>query len=485
MLSSKRGIILLLAVFVIICSSGSSSIAHTTSSFGDVTRHWAYPQIRYMMNQEMINGYGDGTFRPEQRVTRAEFITILNQAFKLNAMAPVNFSDVQREDWYYKELSRAVAAAYLPHYDGWKINPNQTIPREEAAYMMAKLLKLETSNWGAAFFWDESSISEPYGPAIRAMSEARYMIGYPDGSFRPLNPISRAEAVGIVCNGLEVKFSQETGYNVRDFGAKGNGSADDTAAIQKTVDYIAYRGGGTVYIPSGIYLIDPARAIELIDNVILNLDDNAVLKAMATRQANYEIIRIRDANNVEVSGGSIIGDRKIHTGTGGEWGHGISIIGSNNIKIRNVSISDCWGDGIYIGSTSQQNYCQKISIDKFHIDYCRRNGITIISGKNITIANGMISNTRGTNPQAGLCLEPNDTAEIMQNVVIKNLQTLNNGGYGILFGFGRYANSRNEISITINNFTDTNSAKGGMSSYSGYQRPAYRLQITVGNKQMD
>lgn len=476
-------ILLIVAVLFALGQGSQIGIANASLAFHDISGNWAYPQIRYLINQDLVHGYGDGTFRPDQHVTRAEFITIVNRSFRFTAGTPLIYKDVNSGHWYYDDIARAVAAGYLPPYSDGKIEANQPIPRQEAAYMMAKVLNLGTSNRDNSSFWDDYSISQPYKEAIAAMSDARYMNGYLDGSFRPLNYVSRAEAVTIVCNGLDIELSLEV--DVRDFGAKGDGMADDTSAIQKAVDQTGSRVGVKVYIPDGIYLINPEISINLPSNVKLHLADNAVLKAKATTEANHEIINITNVNNVEVSGGSIIGDRKARTGKSGEWGHGIKIMGSSNVKISDISISDCWGDGVYIGSTNRQGFCQDVSIEKFQIDNCRRNGLTIISGKNVTIANGIISNTKGTDPQAGLCLEPNDQSEFMQNILIDKLTTINNGGFGILFGFGGYANSPNSIDITIVNYSDQNSVKGGLSSYSNYKRPAYNLRITVNNRTME
>lgn len=482
----KQLLILLIVAFLFAFEQGSQSgIANASPAFHDIAGNWAYPQIRYLINQEMIHGYGDGTFGPDRQVTRAEFITIVNRSFRFTAVAPLSYKDVNPGHWYYYDIARAVAAGYLPPYRDGRIEANRPITRQEAAYMMAKALNLGTSNRGISPFWDDSSISQPYKDAITAMSDAQYMNGYPDRSFRPLNYVSRAEAVTIMCNGLKVQLSSETGYDVRDFGAKGDGFADDTNAIQKALDQAASRVGATVYIPNGVYIIDPDVSIKLGSNVKLNLADNAVLKALPTKEANHEIINITNVNNIEVSGGSIIGDRKTRTGKTGEWGHGIKIMGSRNIKISDIAISDCWGDGVYLGSTNSQKYSQNVAIERFTIDNCRRNGITIISGRNVKIIDGVISNTSGANPQAGLCLEPNNKSEFIENILIDKLTTISSGGYGILFGFGRYANSPNHISITINNYSDRNSAKGGLSSYSEYELPAYNLRIIVSNKEVE
>ena len=79
----------------------------------------------------------------------------------------------------------------------------------------------------------------------------------------------------------------------------------------------------------------------------------------------------------------------------------------------------------------------------------------------MTIRDGVISNTHGTDPQAGIDLEPNDSTEFLQNIIIENLTTKLNTGYGIDIYLGKY--SPNGASVTIKNYSDQNNIRGGIS----------------------
>jgi hypothetical protein len=269
-----------------------------------------------------------------------------------------------------------------------------------------------------------------------------------------------AAAIKTAQTGL-VKSAQ---VSVKNYGAKGDGVTDDTAAIQNAINYAASIGGGTVSIPDGTYLINADTRIRLRSNIRLSLSNNAVLKVKASSNDTYAVISVLNISNVEITGGKIVGDRDIHLGTTGEWGHGISIRNSKDIYIADISVSNCWGDGMYIGAAytgtaGETNFCENVVIERCTADNNRRNGISIISVKNLLVKDCVLSNANGIKPQAGIDFEPNNSTEFMQNVAVQNLKTLNNADSAICVSLSRVETSANEVDITIDNWTDTGSAR--------------------------
>lgn len=238
--------------------------------------------------------------------------------------------------------------------------------------------------------------------------------------------------------------------NVMDFGAKGNGETDDTKAIQDAIDFQSNAGGGTVLVPKGIYLINTYKSVMLKNNITLKFEDNSLLKAIATDKEYYEIINITDVENVKILGAvEIQGDRDHHLGKTGEWGFGISIRGSTNIVVENPHITNCWGDGIYIGSTLKQQFSENIKILNPTLINNRRQGISIISAKNLEIINANISKTNGTLPESGIDIEPNNIKEILQGIRIINLNTKENAQYGFKIYLKKIKFSENPVSIYV------------------------------------
>ena len=250
-------------------------------------------------------------------------------------------------------------------------------------------------------------------------------------------------------NTLVAELVYESEMNVKQFGAKGDGSTDDTAVIQYAVSHCS-----NVYVPDGTYMIDThydttyKSGITMPSNSKLSMSENATLKAIANNYLNYYMIDIRGVHDVIIEGGNILGDKDTHTGEEGEWGHGIYIrLNSYNIKIKDVKITKTWGDGITITGASN------VETQNLIIDGCRRNGYTVADGVNVHSLNDTILNTSGTNPQSGVDIEPNDNNGNVSNIVFDNLTTKNNSGNGFMVQLRGMDNSKT-ISIKVNNHHD-------------------------------
>jgi len=214
--------------------------------------------------------------------------------------------------------------------------------------------------------------------------------------------------------------------NVKNKGAKGNGVTNDTAAIQAAVNQVGGTGG-TVDVPNGTYMIDAVTSLKLKSDMTFRMADGAILKAIPTSSANYNIIRIDSIANVNVVGGTVQGERANHLGTTGEWGMGVGIYASNNVVIEGVTAKDNWGDGFYIGgnkSTNNSTLCSVVS------DNNRRQGISIAWANGVIIKNSIFKSTHGTQPMYGITAEPNP-GTIVNNLQIINNEIFNNEAGGI------------------------------------------------------
>ena len=148
---------------------------------------------------------------------------------------------------------------------------------------------------------------------------------------------------------------------------------------------------------------------------------NGDMKINPTSSGSYDIFRINKKDSVSFKGtGSIIGDRDEHTGTDGEWGMGIGIYTSTNVTLSGITVSKCWGDCVYIGGTSTGELCENVTIDHCKLTGSRRQGVSVVAGRNVHITNTQIEDIYGTDPQAAIDIEPNDN-QTCENIYIKNV----------------------------------------------------------------
>lgn len=145
-------------------------------------------------------GYADGTFQPNAQITRAEaaaLIARLNPEYDLTADYTGNLSDVVADAWYTNVINFNVEKGFITGYPDGTFKPNNSITRQEFCTIVAKYLGLE--NTGEANFSDTKGVyAEGY---IAQLVEKNIVSGYSDGTFKPDANITRAEATKIL-NGV-------------------------------------------------------------------------------------------------------------------------------------------------------------------------------------------------------------------------------------------------------------------------------------------
>lgn len=169
--------------------------------FSDIRRHWAEEEILALVQSGAINGYPNGTFRPNNHITRAEFATVLVKAFNLEAKNATVFADTTSH-WAREEISTASAYGIVTGYNKETFGPNDFITREQMALMIVRAARLNATSTNTSFT-DNGEISSWAKAAVAAATEKGIINGYPNNSFQPKGLATRAEAVKVIVNGLE------------------------------------------------------------------------------------------------------------------------------------------------------------------------------------------------------------------------------------------------------------------------------------------
>jgi hypothetical protein len=229
-----------------------------------------------------------------------------------------------------------------------------------------------------------------------------------------------------------------------------DGTVDYTDYIQKAID-----GNSKVMMPDFPLM---TSGIFAQSNSQIYFQKNSSLILKPTANVRYQIISLHGVENVKIYNPRLVGDRDKHLDSKGEWGFGIDIRGSRNIDVFNANISDCWGDGIVLvktmrnirpGITKQEIFStENINIIGGIINNVRRNGITIAGGKDIVIKDLLIANINGTNPMAGIDIEPDDSNNILENINIEIVK-INNANVGIDLHLGQYGNQNIAKTVTV------------------------------------
>ncbi|MGL4731833.1 MAG: S-layer homology domain-containing protein [Clostridium sp.] len=163
--------------------------------FKDTKDHWAEKQINEFYNLGYIGGYADGTFRPNNSITRAEFVKMLNSTFGLTKFSGKYFSDIENH-WARKDIDIAVTNGICSGKTATEFKPNDLITREEAATMISNYKKIKDSNHDKVNkFYDNKSVSSWAKDSVEGVIEKGYMQGYEDNTFKPKEKITRAEAI--------------------------------------------------------------------------------------------------------------------------------------------------------------------------------------------------------------------------------------------------------------------------------------------------
>lgn len=219
----------------------------------DYKGHWAEKQIGRWVEQGYINGYEDGTFRPDQSVSRGEFVKLVNHAFGLKEATDIDYADLSSTHWAHEEARTAVKAGYISGYEDQTIRLDHSITRQEAAVIVSGLLHLTAEPEGARSFSDSGKLASWSMGAVGAAAAKGILEGYEDGSFKPEAPINRAEAVTILDKALVVK--PETVYSSAGTYGPAEGSAVIAGNVAVSVQGVTLRNTvieGNLLLAEGI-----------------------------------------------------------------------------------------------------------------------------------------------------------------------------------------------------------------------------------------
>ena len=179
--------------------------------FSDVARtHWASESIRFCYENSIMTGDGLGRFRPDDCITRQEFVKTIICAFGVDTDgAECEFADVANDGWAYSYISKAYEMGVVSGISDSEFGPTMNITRQDAVTMLYRIAMMAREDYQfntkeLSVFTDKDLISDYAKDAVSAMAGENVISGYEDGSFMPQKAITRSETARIIKSLLDV-----------------------------------------------------------------------------------------------------------------------------------------------------------------------------------------------------------------------------------------------------------------------------------------
>ncbi|CEN82000.1 glucan endo-1 [[Clostridium] sordellii] len=173
--------------------------AYANPNLKDISGHWAKKEINQFISNGYVNGYEDKTFRPDNSITRAEFVKLVNKYFGFNNKEDIKFSDINTNDWYYNDICIASKAGYINGYKDKTFKPNKTITREEVSKILISIKNKQDNVYDKLNKYpDKNKVSNWAKPYVEGAIEQGYLKGDDLGLLNPTNNITRAESITIL-----------------------------------------------------------------------------------------------------------------------------------------------------------------------------------------------------------------------------------------------------------------------------------------------
>ncbi|CAM4409321.1 S-layer homology domain-containing protein [Paenibacillus macerans] len=172
-------------------------------TFSDTSHHWGENSIAKAVKLRIVDGYKDGTFRPDGSVTRAEFTAMIVSAFGLTPSAAAAVFKDTGSHWAAGYIGALAEKGIVNGYADGSFKPNATITRAEMVTMISRVMNLSVLSTGARASYSDVSSGHWAADAIEQASSAKLIQGISASSFAPDRKAARAEAVTLILRALE------------------------------------------------------------------------------------------------------------------------------------------------------------------------------------------------------------------------------------------------------------------------------------------
>ena len=211
----------------------------------DISKHWARSTFEKWTSEGLLKGYADGSYKPNNIVTKAEFLTFIDRIFKYTDLSDKKSKDVVTDAWYEECISKALAAGIIQEDGNGNIEPQKAITRGSAAIIIAKAFNLKASSSDSIKkYTDYQSIPSDSRDAIGALTEKGFINGNADKTFGYGRLVTRAEAITMI--------NRAIGTVIKASGTYKNSVTGNLVVNAKDVVLKDMTIGGDLYLTQGI-----------------------------------------------------------------------------------------------------------------------------------------------------------------------------------------------------------------------------------------
>ena len=208
---------------------------------------WMDPYLDKVVAWDVMRGDIAGNLNPNNQITRAEFVSMVNRAYGYTQKGPTPFKDVRSNDWFYEDIGIAYNAGYFAGTGKSSASPYGLLTREQAAVLIGRNMMLEEGSGESLGFKDSREFSEWSRHMIEAVLEEEVINGYSDGTFKPKKNVTRGEVAVMLVRAIGTPI-QKSGVQSLG-GVYGNVTIATSGVTLKDTTVI-----GDLYISGGVDL---------------------------------------------------------------------------------------------------------------------------------------------------------------------------------------------------------------------------------------
>jgi parallel beta-helix repeat protein len=212
--------------------------------FADIQNHWAKPFIQGLVDKGFISGFEDGTFKPDNKMTRAEYAALLVKAFNPSPKreAP-NFKDISSDYWAKDVIQQAYRGQFLSGFEDNTFKPASNVQRVQVLVSVINGLGLSGSAPNALNAYDDRNAIPDYAKdEVRTATQKEIVVNYPQiKQLKPTQDATRAEVAAMVYQALvdAKKVSAITSPYIVAYSENGNDVAFSDIKGHWAVDFIS------------------------------------------------------------------------------------------------------------------------------------------------------------------------------------------------------------------------------------------------------